>query len=147
MTAMEGGDGRALEELDRAECLRLLGTAKVGRLAFCTAGSPRIEVVNFVLDGDDPVFRIGVSSKLAVRGAGHQFALQADELDESTRTGWSVTVVGRAARLDPADVERFADRLETWAPGVRPWYVRVRTGLVFGRRITATVDDPAGAGI
>ena len=41
-----------LEELDRDECLRLLRSATLGRLAVVIGGQPLVFPVNFTLDGD-----------------------------------------------------------------------------------------------
>src|SRR3546814_20595499 len=59
-------------------------------------------------------------------------AMQFDEIDASRHTGWSVLVQGTARWLyeeqDPVEVD-------TWAPGPRPYVVRVTPVHVSGRRI------------
>lgn len=50
---MSAEDFRALEELDRVECLRLLATQSVGRIAVARPrAAPLVVPVNYVLSGD-----------------------------------------------------------------------------------------------
>ncbi len=79
-----------LSPIERDVALSLICRAGVGRLAWCENGWPHVEVVNFVLDGDRPVFRIGTSTKLFGVLNGALFALQVDHIDPVTRTGWTV---------------------------------------------------------
>ena len=53
-----------LDVLDRRECLHLLATQSVGRLAVATPEGPLVVPVNFVLDGESIVFRSDRGSKL-----------------------------------------------------------------------------------
>jgi hypothetical protein len=124
-----------LAELDRSTALQLLGEAKLGRLAFCMYGTPHIEPVNFVLVDGDPVFRVGVSSKLSAGLSGRKFALQADRIDERTHTGWAVTVSGPMHVVAREDGERLAAGLVPWAGGERPYVMRLTARQVFGRRL------------
>jgi hypothetical protein len=64
-------------------------------------------------------------------------ALQADEVDATRRTGWSVTVVGKARTArDAVEVERLAALpLQPWVAGERNTFVVVEVGMVNGRRI------------
>lgn len=132
--APSGGSGaRTLSKLDPADALRLLGEAQVGALAFSMLGTPHVEVVNFALDGDEPVFRIGSSAKLAAVGRGHPFALHVNRVDESARTGWSVTLTGQVHIVRGADAERLAALVVPWAAGNRPYLVRMTVHQVQGR--------------
>jgi hypothetical protein len=98
-------------------------------------GRPHVEVVNFILDGDAPVFRIGTSTKLSGLLNGAIFALQVDHIDPVTRTGWSVTVCGPAHRVPSAEADLFEDALQPWAPGPRPWLIRMTPTRVTGRAL------------
>lgn len=132
MTATE------LVVLDRAQCLELLGTTTTGRLAYSVHGTPRIEVVNFLLDegGTGAVIRMAASSRSAAVGRGESFALEIDRIDESSGTGWSVTAIGRAVWVsDRAEVRRLDPLLRCDAPGDRPFFARISFGHVFGRRL------------
>src|SRR6187401_2874753 len=57
-------DRNGLEVLDRAECLRLLSTATLGRIGVQYGALPTVLPVNFVLDGCDIVIRTGRGTKL-----------------------------------------------------------------------------------
>jgi nitroimidazol reductase NimA-like FMN-containing flavoprotein (pyridoxamine 5'-phosphate oxidase superfamily) len=54
-----------LQVIERAECLRLLATEEVGRLGVVVAGRPEIFPVNYVVDGDEVMFRTDAGTKLA----------------------------------------------------------------------------------
>jgi hypothetical protein len=126
---------QTLLELDRPAAMALLSDVKYGRLAFCVHGAPHVEVVNFALVGGDPVFRIGASSKLSAALSGRQLALQADRIDERTRTGWAVTVAGPVHLVAREDGERLAAGLVPWAGGERPYVMKMIVRQVSGRRL------------
>jgi nitroimidazol reductase NimA-like FMN-containing flavoprotein (pyridoxamine 5'-phosphate oxidase superfamily) len=131
-------DAAALDVLDRPECLALLATATVGRIAYSVHGGARIEVVNFVVDGDEVVIRMAVGAKSIAIGRGSHLALEADRLDEATGTGWNVTIAGPVSWVDDVDeVARLEGMLRCWAPGHRPHFARLKPALVFGRRVRA----------
>lgn len=131
--------GASLEPLDRAECLRLLATDSVGRLAVSIDALPAILPVNYALLDGDVVLRTGAGGKYdaAVRGA--VVAFEVDTIDRLDRTGWSVLVTGVASVVtDPDDRAHAADLLrDIWAPGPRDEFVRIPTVLVSGRRLGA----------
>lgn len=134
---------RELETLDHAECMMLLATVPVGRVAFCVEGEPRIEVINFVVDDGSVLMRMASSSKTAAVGRGARFALEADRIDEVNGTGWDVTVVGTVAWLtEPGEIERTNRLVHPWAPGERPYLARLTPQRVFGRRLRALPASP-----
>jgi uncharacterized protein len=135
--ALSPGAG-ALSRLERAEALRLLGEAQTGALAFSMLGTPHVEVVNFILDGEEPVFRIGSSAKLAAVGRGAPFALHVNRVDEQARAGWSVTVTGQVKLVRGDEAERLTALVVPWAGGRRPYVVKMTIHQVEGRRL-----DPA----
>jgi nitroimidazol reductase NimA-like FMN-containing flavoprotein (pyridoxamine 5'-phosphate oxidase superfamily) len=133
-----------LEVLDRRECLELLASVDVGRLAWArTDGRVQVRPVNFVLDRGDVMIRCRAGSMLdAVRG-GRAVAFEADELEPALRAGWSVLIVGTAREVSPAtNGERWAAPAEPWAGGPRPHVVRVHGEEITGRRLRLT---PAAA--
>jgi nitroimidazol reductase NimA-like FMN-containing flavoprotein (pyridoxamine 5'-phosphate oxidase superfamily) len=130
-----------LEELPWAECLRLLATVPVGRIVYTRQALPAVEPVNFAVDAGTIVIRTDPSGKLAAAAARAVVAFQADNLDFTTRSGWSVTVVGHCEEVADADeAARLAGlRLHSWAPGSRDHYLRITPGMVTGRRLRGTV--------
>ena len=131
----ESGDEHdgTLEELPRDECLRLLATQLVGRLAVVVRdGPPLVVPVNFVLDGEVVVFRSNVGDKLrALRR--HPASFQVDEIDPLHRTGWSILMRGVAHEATSAEVEHLF--VAPWAPGERDRWVRLLPTSITGRRI------------
>jgi nitroimidazol reductase NimA-like FMN-containing flavoprotein (pyridoxamine 5'-phosphate oxidase superfamily) len=128
------------EVLDRGECLRLLGTRRLGRVAVAVEGwSPLIRPVNYRFDpaSQSVVFRSGAGAKLTGLLRAQAVTFEVDEIDEAARSGWSVIVSGRAEEVvrpgDLAHVEALG--LEAWVPADLPHWFRVRTEMVSGRRI------------
>jgi len=129
--------------LDRDECLRLLGEVHVGRVGISTEALPVVLPVNFVLDGERVVFSSAPGTKLYVAATGAQMTFEADDVDPTARTGWSVCVTGPGTLVDdPAEVDRLRDLpLDTWAPAGRPSFVVIEAQVVTGRRL-----DPGRGG-
>jgi nitroimidazol reductase NimA-like FMN-containing flavoprotein (pyridoxamine 5'-phosphate oxidase superfamily) len=128
--------GQELEVLNRRRCLDLLGTVRVGRLVFTEDALPAVQPVNFRLWRDDVVIRVAGGPKLAAATNNLVVAFQADDLDPDLRTGWSVTVVGRAQPIDDVSelVELSGTFLQPWVDGRRDHFVRIRTEKMTGRR-------------
>ena len=130
-------DDRALKELSRAECLRLLATVPIGRISYTRQALPAVEPVNFALHDGAIVIRTDAGGKLAAATRRAVVAFQADDLDPVLRSGWSVTVVGRCEEVtDAGDIAGLDElRLESWAPGTRNHFIRVVPGIVTGQRL------------
>jgi nitroimidazol reductase NimA-like FMN-containing flavoprotein (pyridoxamine 5'-phosphate oxidase superfamily) len=137
-------DHAGLEVLERAECLSLLATQPVGRIVFTHRALPAVEPVNYLLDGEQIVVRTRPGSKLAAATRNSVVAFQVDDIDPDRHNGWSVTVVGRASRVeDPAELHRLAALpLRPWAPAPHDNFIRIAIELVNGRRIVAGPDIP-----
>jgi nitroimidazol reductase NimA-like FMN-containing flavoprotein (pyridoxamine 5'-phosphate oxidase superfamily) len=133
---------RVLEVLDRSECMALLRGAQIGRLAFVLHGRPHIEVVNFVVHGDAILVRCGVGAKTVAVGRGDRLALEADDIDEQTHTGWNVTVSGRARLVPVQDTAALLPLVTPWAAGERTRMLRLLPDAVSGRRL-AVADRTA----
>lgn len=122
--------------LDRAECLRLVRTQVVGRLAMTTPyEAPLVVPVNFVLDGDVVVFRSDPGTKLRLLRAG-PISFQVDFIDWQHRTGWSVLARGLAHEATHAEVQHLL--LESWVEGDKGHWVRIELADVTGRSLTLT---------
>ncbi|MEZ5144423.1 MAG: pyridoxamine 5'-phosphate oxidase family protein [Acidimicrobiales bacterium] len=131
-----------LDELDRDECLRLLATQSLGRLAVSRRLEPPLVVpVNYVVDGANLVFRSGYGTKLRSLAA-RPVSFQVDWVDPVTRTGWSVLAHGRAREIRQRDA---GPRLpEPWMPEDKPYLVRMAIHRVTGRRIVRAEDPVDG---
>lgn len=133
------------EDIPREECLRLLATAPIGRVAVADFGTaPLVVPVNFAVREGTVVFRSDYGSKfrLAVLGD-HPVSFEVDAVDPARRSGWSVLVQGRAREV--TEPERL--RLEPWAPGSKSHWVQIEPETVSGRRIRlAPLPDLDSAG-
>ena len=121
-----------LDLIPADECLALLATTDVGRLAIGHGGSVDIFPINYALDGRTILFRTAEGTKWR-DGPGGGVAFEVDELDAEHRTGWSVVVHGRLEPVAPG-VEGEASPLP-WAEGTKPHLLRLVPENVTGRRI------------
>jgi nitroimidazol reductase NimA-like FMN-containing flavoprotein (pyridoxamine 5'-phosphate oxidase superfamily) len=126
-----------LDILTHRECLKLLASVPVGRIAYTEGALPAVTPVNFVLDENDSaiVIRTGQGSKLSAATRQAVVAFEVDEFDVATRTGWSVLVVGRSSAVDhPDDVARLdLMPLRPWAKSNRDRYIRISIDQITGR--------------
>jgi hypothetical protein len=131
-----------LGSLDRAECLRLLASRSVGRLAYVArTGVPDIVPVNYVLADGQLLIRSGSGPKLQAAERGDTVAFEVDELDEGNRSGWTVVVTGRLSRAHPS--EAVSSLPVPWATGPRRHLMRLELQRVTGRRLVGgTADEP-----
>lgn len=137
LESLPTGTEPELAELDRADCLRLLGTAEIGRVVFSHHAMPAAHPVAYLLDGEEIVFRTGAGSILAAATRNAVIAFQADRIDPATRSGWSVLAVGEAYEVtEPGRLAALRDRLpEPWAPGRTGHTLSLPAQHLTGRRI------------
>jgi len=133
-----------LLELTVEECWQLAETRSVGRFAVNRRGvAPLVVPVNYVIDEQRViVFRTGSGAKLSAVGRGVA-VIQIDELDPVHRTGWSVMIEGTTTWLYE---EQDRTVVEPWAPGPRPYVVRMTPVRVSGRRIDAPPSETDARG-
>jgi uncharacterized protein len=118
-----------LSELPAGECRELMGSTSVGRVAFVDEDGPTVLPVNYVLDGDDVLFRTAPDNTLGRHLEGNRGVA-------SEETGWSVLVRGTATSMGTDDVSRDeALQPFSWAAGRRTQLVRIAPGSVTGRRL------------
>jgi nitroimidazol reductase NimA-like FMN-containing flavoprotein (pyridoxamine 5'-phosphate oxidase superfamily) len=126
-------ENRSLEEIPRDECLKLLASCPVGRLAVGLPGAPPLVVpVNYMLDGEIVVLRSDPGEKV-VQLRGSPVSFQIDQIDPSRRTGWSVLVQGVAYAATKTEIEHLD--VDPWAPGEKSQWVRIVPASITGRRI------------
>ena len=129
------------EELDRRECLQLLASTTLGRIAVAVPGwsFPVIRPVNFAFDAtmNAVVFRSMRGSKLTALLLSHAAAFEVDWADEVAKEGWSVVDAGQVEEIEqPLHLDRAASLgLDPWAPGDKPHWLCIRTEMATGRRI------------
>lgn len=135
------------EVLDGEECLRLLATVTLGRIALSSGALPTVLPVNFLLDRDRIVVRTLRDSKLdaAVRNA--VVAFEVDDFQPTCGSGWSVVVTGVAQEVtEPDEVARLSSMPVHQWPTVRAdeRLVAIPIELVTGRRLLAAATIGQG---
>lgn len=126
-----------VEDLDRDECLRLLATQVVGRLAVAEPGAaPQLFPVNYTLLRESVVFRSAPGTKLRLL-VDEPVAFEADSFDADGRTGWSVTVRGLAYEASDREMEIEDIHLPVFVERQNSRWVRLVPESVTGRRIVA----------
>lgn len=135
-----------LEELDEAECLRLIASGGVGRIGYSGRYGPTVMPVNYRLYEGTIVFRTAQDSatdedlRTGIANAEFKVAFEIDDFDTAARTGWSVLIQGSAHH-----VESEAERASVAGAGVDPWpggdrelFLRIIPTRVTGRRVSHT---------
>jgi nitroimidazol reductase NimA-like FMN-containing flavoprotein (pyridoxamine 5'-phosphate oxidase superfamily) len=135
----------AVEELSAGMCWESLSSSRVGRLAVCLGGSPRIFPINFVVDEHTIVFRTAPGTKLAgVRNS--DVAFEVDDYDAATGHATSVIIEGRAQEITGASEWDRALELPLfpWHVAPKGHLVRITPDTVSGRRFRAAYAGDAG---
>ena len=99
-------------ELNRPDCMALLQTARVGRLACARDGQPYVVPINFALDGSYLYSFSLTGQKIEWMRENDKVCVQVDEL-ENPRKWRSVVVYGR--------YEELLDRIGTKVQRDRAW--------------------------
>nr|WP_028477821.1 pyridoxamine 5'-phosphate oxidase family protein [Nocardia sp. CNY236] len=131
---------REIIELDRAQAMRLLSSAPLGRVVFTRDALPAIRPVNHLVDADgDIIVRTRLTSRLtsAVRGnSAVVVAYEADDIDPVRHTGWSVVVTGLAQPItDPESIARYEKLLHPWVDKVMDTVITIHPEIVSGIRL------------
>jgi nucleotide-binding universal stress UspA family protein len=133
-----------LEEIPEAECLALLASHGVGRLAVSADGQPLVFPVNYMLDGRTVAIRSDPGTKLDWASLG-RVCFEIDHVDPVRHEGWSVLVQGVG--------QDITDGIDAWSQGVRsaplaPWaggdkahWLAIASPQFSGRRLH---HQPAG---
>ena len=122
--------------LSTHDCLELLRSAEVGRLAVSIAERPDIFPINYVVDRGTVVFRTAEGTKLAASVLGRGVAFEVDGYDADAGEAWSVVIKGHAV-----EIERIQDLFDALDLPLFPWhaapkhrFVRIEPVEVSGRR-------------
>ena len=140
---------RVLVPLDEVECRTLLLGGRIGRLAFTRNALPAIQPVSYRVHGEEVVIPALPESPFVPRTQSTVVAFGVDAYDDSSRTGWSVTVVGPSRSVESPCEEALLDALP-WALPMTPGgrcYVAVRIGLLSGWRTETGAGRPDVAGV
>ena len=127
-----------LVELTEDDCLNLLGSQSVGRIAVVREGHPLIFPVNYVLQNRTVAFRTDSGTKLDWASMG-PVAFEIDMTDPMYHTGWSVMVQGTGRDitegLDEWSEKVVSQTLTPWADGEKSHWVAIASPTFSGRRI------------
>ena len=129
--------GDELEVLSEQQCLELLASHQLGRVAFSLGDQPEIFPVNYAADGAVVVFRTAPGTKLDNATAG-RVAFEVDGWDPDLGVGWSVVLKGVAQEVtsgtDPFSSALRSRQVSPAAPGEREHWVAVYPSQISGRR-------------
>jgi len=133
-------DTEGLEVLVAEQCLELLATASLGRVAVTIGAVPAIFPVHYRLLDGQVVFRAGDGTNMHVAVADTVVAFEVDEVDPDWGRGWSVLVVGVARHVRDAEARSGALHRapDLWASGPGAHVIAILPGLVSGRRFSRT---------
>ena len=130
-------DSNGLEVLDRAECVRLLRTGSLGRIAISVDALPTILPVNYVVgDEDHVVIRTRRGSRLSRATRDAVVAFEVDEFDDESGEGWSVMVRGIAREVHPGSAPPPRTTQWPWQHASETRLVGISLDLVSGRRLS-----------
>jgi nitroimidazol reductase NimA-like FMN-containing flavoprotein (pyridoxamine 5'-phosphate oxidase superfamily) len=136
---------QSIEILDENECLALLNSGDVGRIAFESEGRIEIFPVNYGIEGAVIVFRTSPGTKLeAVPKTA--VAFEVDSWDAEFGTGWSVVARGPAEEVT-TNIGRVAEHLRRVpvspvAPGQRWHWLAIKPTEITGRRFHVAPARP-----
>ncbi len=129
------------EDLPVAEALRLLSQVRFGRVVFSSRALPAVRPVRHVVDDGTIVIAAGPELVLGTESSASAFiggtivAYEADELDTSGCSGWSVVIVGRARPVTgEAEIGLYRQRLPQL--GDSDQLVAISADVVTGFRVT-----------
>jgi nitroimidazol reductase NimA-like FMN-containing flavoprotein (pyridoxamine 5'-phosphate oxidase superfamily) len=131
------------EELDEAECVRLIAPGGIGRLVFSGSWDLTCLPVNYKFYNGAILFRTAQQGstdedlRTGIAHAEYRVAFEVDDFDPVAREGWSVLVQGPAHHLDSE-----SERAQALEAGVQPWpggdrehFISITPARVTGRRI------------
>ncbi|MGH3478143.1 MAG: pyridoxamine 5'-phosphate oxidase family protein [Nocardioidaceae bacterium] len=126
----------ALEDIPGDECVELLASARLGRVAFVRSTGPVVIPVNYLWSEGRVIFRTSPNNSWVWALRHGPAAFEVENIDEVTHSGWTVLVQGRVAHLDPTDITdpALAD-LRPWAAGERPLHIAITPTSITGRRL------------
>jgi len=135
-----------LEELDEAECLRLIASGGIGRIGYSGRYGPTVMPVNYQLYDGTIVFRTTPDSatdedlRTGIANAEYKVAFEIDDFDTAARTGWSVLIQGSAHHVESEDerVSMVDAGVDPWPGGGRDLFMRITPSRITGRRVGHT---------
>jgi nitroimidazol reductase NimA-like FMN-containing flavoprotein (pyridoxamine 5'-phosphate oxidase superfamily) len=136
-------------DLPQEECMRLLASHSFGRLAVSIGErAPVLRPVNYLFDpaSQAVVLRTAVGSGFHALLQSAEATFEIDGVEGQARSGWSVIISGVADEVtDPDEISRLDGlALDSWAPGHKAHWMRIRATTVSGRRIVLPPEEVLG---
>jgi uncharacterized protein len=126
-----------LVELSEADCRELLAQHTAGRIGFMAGDGPLILPVTYQYRNGSVIFRTSPVGPLAGLVRRTSVAFEIDEINEQSKSGWSVLVLGFAEAM--AHNYLLTSAWETgpvpWADGVRNLFVEIKPRKISGRAV------------
>jgi nitroimidazol reductase NimA-like FMN-containing flavoprotein (pyridoxamine 5'-phosphate oxidase superfamily) len=132
-----------VEQMDEAECLRLISGGGVGRIAYSGRFGLAVLPVSYKLLEGNIVVRTPLGSstdqdlRTGIHGADYRVTFEIDQVGKDAQVGWFVVIQGPAHHVDSHD-----DYLSAWvhAPQSSDWrttehFVRITPTVIVGRRL------------
>ena len=127
---------RYFEAIGRQQCFDLIESHHLGRIAWQAADLPQILPVTYAMHQGSVYFRTAPDGILSELALPTRVALEVDELDQQTRSGWSIVLHGRTSAVSEPEALAdlwAADSLVPWAGGNRTLFICIRPDRVAGR--------------
>ena len=124
-------------ELTLAECERLLGEHKAGRVGLNAPTGPQILPVTYAYYAKTIVFRTSPYGVLSSLDRHTRVAFEIDHIDEERESGWSVLVLGSAERVTREYMltSLWKDGPVPWAEGTRNLFIMITPETITGRTL------------
>ena len=124
-------------ELSEADCKELLAQHSAGRIGFLAGDGPQILPVTYQYRNGSVVFRTSPAGPLAELVRRTSVAFEIDSIDEKSKSGWSVLVLGFAEAI--AHNYLLTSAWESgpvpWADGVRNLFIEIKPRKISGRAV------------
>jgi hypothetical protein len=127
----------AVETLSADQCLDLLASRDLGRIALVIGDQPEIFPVNYSIDRSIVVFRVAPGTKPSMT-PNRRIAFEVDDLDTRAGIAWSVMVKGVVIDVttskDPFTAFLRTAGVRSAPPGDRPLWMAIYPSEISGRR-------------
>jgi nitroimidazol reductase NimA-like FMN-containing flavoprotein (pyridoxamine 5'-phosphate oxidase superfamily) len=132
----DDSEERHFDAMGRQQCLDFIESHHLGRIAWQAADLPQILPISYAMHQGSVYFRTLPDGLLAELAQPTSVALEVDDLDQQTRTGWSIVLHGHSSAVRQPDelADLWAsDSLVPWASGNRTLFIRIRPDRIEGR--------------
>lgn len=133
----EPDEEAVFQRLEADECERLVRDNTVGRVAWLSRLGLQVLPVTYTVIDRNLYFRTAAKSILADFAEPTEVAVQVDDIDQDTSSGWSVLLQGEA-RITDLEPDQLP---EPWAPGERRVVVVIVPQRYSGRVVTKRAED------